>query len=128
MAGPRHHVALRFGALRDGSAPPATGAETFTELMASGAARVERIVSLGAASPDGHWYDQDSDEFVLLVAGEAVLGFADGGEHRMRAGDWAVLPAHCRHRVVWTAPDRETVWLAVHVGEAGPSPHPDPPP
>lgn len=33
----------------------------------------------------------------------------------MHPGDWAVLPAHCRHRVAWTAPDRETVWLAVHL-------------
>ena len=107
--------APRFGALRDGSAPARPGGETFTELLASGSARVERIVSLGAASPEGRWYDQDSDEFVLLVEGEAVLGFADGGERRMHPGDWAVLPAHCRHRVAWTAPDRETIWLAVHL-------------
>ncbi len=118
MAGAGDHVAPRFGALRDGSAPPAPGAESFSTLMASSAARVERIVSLGAASPDGHWYDQDSDEFVLLVQGEAVLGFEGGGERRMRAGDWAVLPAHCRHRVAWTAPERETIWLAVHLPPA----------
>jgi len=114
MAGPRH-LTPRFGALRDGSAPPSPGGEIFSELMACGAARVERIVSMGAASPAGHWYDQDSDEFVLLVEGEAVLAFADGSEQRMRAGDWAVLPAHCRHRVAWTDPARETVWLAVHL-------------
>lgn len=115
MARPRDHVAPRFGALHDGSAPPTPGSETFSTLLASGGARVERIVSRAAASPEGAWYDQDTDEFVLLVEGEAVLGFADGTERRMHAGDWAVLPAHCRHRVAWTAPDRETVWLAVHL-------------
>lgn len=107
--------APRFGALRDGSAPPAPGSETFAELMSAGHARVERIVSLGASTPVGDWYDQQSDEFVLLVEGEALLGFADGSERRMQSGDWAVLPAHCRHRVAWTAPDRETIWLAVHL-------------
>lgn len=115
MARPRDHVAPRFGALHDGSPPPAPGGETFATLLASGAARVERIVSRGAATADGEWYDQDGDEFVLLVEGEAVLAFDDGSERRMRAGDWAVLPAHCRHRVARTAPDRETIWLAVHL-------------
>lgn len=105
----------RFGALREGGAPPRSGCETFTALAAKGGARVERIVSRGAASPEGQWYDQDGEEFVLLVEGEAVLGFEDGTEQRLRAGDWAVLPAHCRHRVAWTAPDRETIWLAVHL-------------
>lgn len=105
----------RFGALRDASAAPASGGETSTELLAAGGVRVERIVSLGAASPPGFWYDQDRAEFVLLVEGEAVLGFDDGRERRMRAGDWAILPAHCRHRVAWTDPARETVWLAVHL-------------
>jgi len=25
-----------------------------------------------------------------------------------------VIPARCRHRVEWTDPDQETVWLALH--------------
>ena len=109
------HLTPRFGALRDGGAPPESGGETIAELLVAGAARVERVVSRGASSPDGSWYDQDADEFVLLVEGEAVLAFPDASERRMRAGDWAVLPAHCRHRVAWTAPDRDTIWLAVHL-------------
>jgi cupin 2 domain-containing protein len=32
----------------------------------------------------------------------------------MRPGDYVNLPAHCRHRVEWTDPERETVWLALH--------------
>ncbi len=105
----------RFGALRDGSAPPTPGGETITELLAAGGARVERIVSCGAASAPGFWYDQPHDEFVLLIEGEALLAFADGAERRLQPGDWCVLPAHCRHRVAWTDPGRETVWLAVHL-------------
>jgi cupin 2 domain-containing protein len=25
------------------------------------------------------------------------------------------LPAHCRHRVIWTSTDPPAVWIAVHV-------------
>lgn len=106
----------RFGRLGDGPAP-APGAETFATLAETGGARVEAIVS--RAVRDGDWYEQAWPEFVLLVAGEAVLAFAQGDERRLMPGDWALLPAGCRHRVAWTAPAAETVWLAVHLPQAG---------
>jgi cupin 2 domain-containing protein len=52
---------------------------------------------------------------VLLLTGGAELQLADEDDaRRLEPGDWLHLPAHCRHRVVWTAPGQETVWLAVH--------------
>jgi hypothetical protein len=33
--------------------------------------RIERIVSLGHASPEGFWYDQEGGEWVLLLKGAA---------------------------------------------------------
>ena len=84
-------------------------------LAESASVRVERIVSTGQATPPDHWYDQPWDEFVLLVSGAARLRIEDEVEDRsMRAGDWVVLPAHCRHRVTWTQEFPPTVWLAVH--------------
>jgi cupin 2 domain-containing protein len=81
--------------------------------------RIERIVSTGQASPEGAWYDQDADEFVLLVAGAARLLIAgETLERELHPGDWLLLPAHCRHRVTWTEPDKPTVWLAIHVAAA----------
>jgi cupin 2 domain-containing protein len=32
----------------------------------------------------------------------------------MAPGDWLAIPAHDRHRVTWTDPGQDTVWLAVH--------------
>lgn len=89
-------------------------------MLAAGGARVERIASLAQVDPPGqwppgHWYDQPGDEFVLLLAGAARLGFADGTERSLAPGDWAVIPARCRHRVAWTDPVVETLWLAVHL-------------
>jgi cupin 2 domain-containing protein len=88
--------------------------DELVETLAGGdALRIERIVSRGQASPDDFWYDQESDEFVLLIKGAAELEFEDRTEV-MNAGDWLLIPARCRHRVKWTAPDEATVWLAVH--------------
>ncbi|MBV8407591.1 MAG: cupin domain-containing protein [Alphaproteobacteria bacterium] len=77
--------------------------------------RIERVVSTGQASPAGFWYDQPDDEFVLLLAGSAVLRFAEGNRQVvMQPGDWIEIPAHVRHRVEQTDAERPTVWLAVH--------------
>ena len=45
--------------------------------------RIERIVSLGQASPPGFWYDQAEGEWVLVLAGAARLRFADEPEARL---------------------------------------------
>jgi cupin 2 domain-containing protein len=74
--------------------------------------RIERIVSEGQFSPPGFWYDQEENEFVMLVHGAARLQFEDESV-TMKAGDWINIPAHRRHRVDWTMPDEKSVWLAV---------------
>lgn len=89
-------------------------AERTETLLRRPGLRVERIVSRGHRSPEGFWYDQDESEWVTVVSGEAVLRF-EGREEplRMAAGDHVDIPAHVRHRVEWTDPKRETVWIAV---------------
>ncbi|KAA2212204.1 cupin domain-containing protein [Teichococcus oryzae] len=110
-----------FGRLAAGGPRPSPGEECFLDLLAApSGARVERILSLGASSSPDFWYEQGWDEFVLLVSGAARLVFQDGGECRLEAGDYVILPAFCRHRVAWTDPDRETLWLAVHMPASPP--------
>lgn len=92
--------------------PPPAGGEIFQTLFASPGCRVERIVSHGHATPPGEWYDQDEDEWVALLRGEAVLAFADGETMALTAGDWVGIPARRRHRVESVSQD--AVWLAVH--------------
>ena len=89
--------------------------ELFQTLLAMPHFRIERIVSLGHASPDGVWCDQDEHEWVLLVKGAARLRF-DGNEAtvEMKPGSFINIPAHKRHRVEWTDPSQPTVWLAIH--------------
>lgn len=96
--------------------PDARQAEVFQTLLEQrGGVRIERIVSWGQATPEGQWYDQDHEEWVLLLSGGAAVQLAgEADARRLEAGDWLHLPVHCRHRVAWTAPDQETVWLAIH--------------
>ena len=77
--------------------------------------RIERIVSRGHTSPPGFWYDQEWHEFVVLIKGRARISFADDSTGiEMHPGDWFVIPAHKKHRVEWTDPAQDSVWLAVH--------------
>lgn len=98
------------------------GTEKFDRLAGAGPVVVERIVSAGAASPEGYWYDQEQEEWVMVVSGRARLELeGEPTPLELAPGDWCRLPAHCRHRVAWTDPDQPTVWLAVHypAGSAG---------
>lgn len=77
--------------------------------------RIERIVSKGHSSALDDWYDQDGDEWVMLLSGAARLEFVDAERVTLQPGDYLLIPAHCRHRVDWTSPDTESVWLAIHM-------------
>jgi cupin 2 domain-containing protein len=93
------------------------GDAEFVEVLAQGrGVRIERIVSVGQASAPGFWYDQPDDEFVVLLAGAAVLRFEEGDRClKLVPGDWVEIPAHVRHRVESTQTRPPTVWLAVHI-------------
>ena len=89
--------------------------ELLTTLQRSGGMRIERIVSRGHCSPPGFWYDQEQNEWILLVEGSATLEFeGGGGPIELRRGSYLNIPAHARHRVVWTAANHPTIWLAIH--------------
>ena len=89
-------------------------AEVFEDILSSGNLRIERIISSGQATPEGEWYDQETDEWVLLLTGRAVLEFSDGTRLELTPGDYLFLPAHLRHRVSYTSSDPKCIWLAVH--------------
>lgn len=94
--------------------PDALPEELTQILLEAPCVRIERIVSRGHASPEGFWYDQEEHEWVLLLQGNARLAFAEGiPEIEMRRGDHLTVPARQRHRVAWTDPTQDTIWLAV---------------
>ncbi len=100
--------------------PTPQAEERFDRLLERPGVRIERIVSTGQASPPGFWYDQDDDEFVVLLAGAARLRFEkDDAVLDLAPGDWVEIPAHARHRVEATRAEPPTVWLAVHLAPQG---------
>ena len=89
--------------------------ERFEELVRGSRFRLERIISTGHITPAGQWYDQDHDEWVVVLRGAARLRFEHEAELvSLRPGDYLLIPAHCPHRVEWTDPSEPTVWLALH--------------
>jgi hypothetical protein len=95
--------------------PAATRAEAFTELLARPGVRVERIVSRGQATPANQPMVQAQDEWVVLIEGAAGLRIEDSDEVTLRAGDHVWIARGQKHWVTWTAKDRPSVWLAVHL-------------
>jgi len=85
--------------------------EQFIELLNTGDVLIERIVSKGHSSD---WFDQQRNEWVVLLQGEAIIAFKDETEVCLKKGDFLLLPAHKKHRVKWTAPNQHSIWLAVH--------------
>lgn len=95
--------------------PRGMPSELIEVLSSSEETRIERVVSQGHSSPEGFWYDQENNEFVVLISGMASLLFeGDESPRELKQGDWLVIPAHARHRVVSTSPDCDTIWLCVH--------------
>ena len=88
--------------------------EIFDALFVSSGVKIERIISLGQTTAPGKWLKQSRGEWVLLLRGAARLRI---GEEllRLKAGDHFFIPAHRRHRVEWTRPGKETLWLAVYL-------------
>jgi cupin 2 domain-containing protein len=100
---------MERGNLFDGAEAPASG-EAFAELCRCGNAVFERIVS--SREPEQAVYEQAHDEVVLLVRGSARLE-VEGAEHALETGDWMVIPAGRRHRVLETSAG--ALWFAVHI-------------
>ncbi|MBE9564985.1 MAG: cupin domain-containing protein [Proteobacteria bacterium] len=88
--------------------------EVLERLVDAENVQIERIISLGHRSPDTGWFDQETNEWVMVLKGEAVLLFEEGTTKNLKPGDYLNIPAHTKHKVEWTEPDSETIWLAVH--------------
>lgn len=89
--------------------------EAIEEILDAGAFKVERIISHAHSSPKGFWYDQETDEWVLVLKGSAGLLFEKEEKVLVLGpGDYIFIPTHRKHRVEWTQPEEKTIWLAIH--------------
>ena len=86
--------------------------EIFDTLLQNQNIKIERIISYGQTSPDSFWYDQEENEFVLLLEGEAKIEFKDK-TIALKRGDYLLIPKYTKHRVSYTLPNKPTIWLAI---------------
>lgn len=88
--------------------------ERIETLLQCKGTRIERILSMGHASPPGFWYDQPEHEWVVVLQGAAQIRFEGSPSViELSVGDVLDIPAHQRHRVEWTTPEELTIWLAI---------------
>ncbi len=88
--------------------------ELFETLLTQKNVVIERIVSQGQITPSGEWYDQDKNEWVILLQGEAELSYEDNSRIKLTKGDYLYIPAHQKHRVDYTSINPICIWLAIH--------------
>jgi cupin 2 domain-containing protein len=88
--------------------------EILDEIILTDKIRIERIISKGQTSPENFWYDQEENEWVIVIKGKSKLKIIDEDELiELNEGDYINIPSHKKHRVEWTDPEIETIWLAV---------------
>lgn len=94
--------------------PDEISSELFENIVTSENIRIERIISKGHFSPESGWYDQDENEWVIVLKGQAKIEFDSQAPVHLVIGSYLNIPAHTLHKVSWTDPDTETIWLAIY--------------
>jgi len=77
--------------------------EIFEPLVLSKNVKIERIISNGHTSPDSGWYDQEQNEWVLVLKGNASISFANETVVDLKKGDYINISAHTKHKIVSTS-------------------------
>ena len=88
--------------------------EAFESLIKTHDLTIERIISKGHTSPASGWYCQNHHEWVIVLQGAATIALENNEKINMAKGDYLNISAHTKHKVTWTHPDIETIWLAIH--------------
>lgn len=87
--------------------------ELFEILLNNDRVLIERVVSTGQITPEGEWYDQERDEWLIVLQGEGELGYEDGSRIKLSKGDYLLIPAHQKHRVEYTSSEPPCIWLTI---------------
>ena len=88
--------------------------ELFEDIINKPNLKIQRIVSDGHTTNKFDWYDQDGDEWIILLQGSAIISFFDEDDVALEVGDYINISAHKKHKVSYTSKDEKTIWLVVH--------------
>lgn len=68
-------------------------------------------------TPEDEFYDDEDDEWVLLIQGKArflFLNIENNEEYELNNVDTILIKAHQKPRVTYTSVDPPCIWLAVY--------------
>lgn len=106
---------MQINNLLKNAQPPLEG-EQFEALLTHKNLRIERIISSANFSPSE--YNQEQDEWVLMVQGHATMLVA-GETIELTTGDYLFLPSGTIHSVL--SASEGAIWLAIHLFDSSPS-------
>ncbi len=92
---------------------PLPKAELFETLYNNGQVLIEKIVSTGQVTPEGEWYNQEKNEWLIVLQGEGELSYEDGSRIKLITGDYLLIPAYQKHRVEYTSTEPPCIWLTL---------------
>jgi len=97
--------------------------EQFDTLLQTASIHIEKITSHGQSSDE--WYEQDRNEWVVLIEGEGKLLFKetsasqtasacfdDRNEVKLVKGEHIFIPKMKKHKVIYTS--SPAIWLAIY--------------
>ena len=87
--------------------------ESIEKLLEKDSVLIERIISTGQVTPPGEWYDQEQNEWLIVLQGEGELSYKDNSRIKLTTGDYLLIPAHQKHRVEYTSTEPPCIWLTV---------------
>jgi len=87
--------------------------EIFNTVFSGKNIKIEKIISSGQTSPEEGWYDQQQQEWVILIEGKAILEFEHDQKKNLQKGDYLFIPAHTKHKVIYTSANPKCIWLAI---------------
>ena len=87
--------------------------ELFEALIDNDKILIEKVVSTGQVTPAGEWYDQEREEWLIVLQGEGELSYEDGSRTKLIKGDYLYIPPHQKHRVEYTSSKPPCIWLTV---------------
>jgi cupin 2 domain-containing protein len=82
-------------------------------LVDSNQIAIKRIISTGQVTPVGEWYDQEQNEWLIVLQGSGELSYEDNSRIKLTTGDYLLIPAHQKHRVEYTSTEPPCIWLTV---------------
>lgn len=88
--------------------------EIFENIIEKNDFKLDRIITQKPYDRPGKWYDQDKDEWVLLLQGEATIEFQNKEIIQLISGDYIFIPSHKRHRIKESSQEQKCIWLAIH--------------